>query len=119
MTLSENDGLYLIHGPPGSGKTTTIINMLSAYFHCNVPGLQLVSQAGRTLQKRNCVLICTPSNTAVDEIVRRLSRTPILDKDERPRSSVRQSCCQVAPGGERGSREAKGTARGLGQAKMQ
>jgi senataxin len=90
MTMSEQEGIYLIHGPPGSGKTTTIVNLLSAYFHVNVPGMQPLSEGGRTTQKRNSVLICTPSNAAVDEIIKRLDATPIPDKDDRPRTNVRR-----------------------------
>ncbi|KAJ2974139.1 hypothetical protein NQ176_g6216 [Zarea fungicola] len=55
--------IALIHGPPGTGKTHTLIELI----------LQLIK-----LQKR--VLVCGPSNISVDNIVERLSphKIPIL-----------------------------------------
>eukprot|EP00736_Rhodelphis_marinus_P012548 Rmarinus@m.28199 len=51
--------IALIHGPPGTGKTTTVV--------------ELVRQAvGRGKMK---VLVCAPSNVAVDNIVEKLSQT--------------------------------------------
>lgn len=49
--LSAKD-LYLIHGPPGTGKTTTCV--------------ELIAQLSRRGQK---VLACADSNTAVDNLV--------------------------------------------------
>ena len=48
--------IALIHGPPGTGKTTTVIELI----------LQL-------LQRRKRVLVCGPSNISVDNIVERLA----------------------------------------------
>ncbi|KAM3449111.1 hypothetical protein MY3296_007226 [Beauveria thailandica] len=55
--------IALIHGPPGTGKTHTLIELI----------LQLIK-----LDKR--VLVCGPSNISVDNIVERLSphKVPIL-----------------------------------------
>lgn len=57
--------LALIHGPPGTGKTSTIVELI----------LQL-------LQKGQRVLVCGPSNISVDNIVERLAAsspsTPIV-----------------------------------------
>ncbi|KAK3180674.1 hypothetical protein K4F52_008024 [Lecanicillium sp. MT-2017a] len=55
--------IALIHGPPGTGKTHTLIELI----------LQLIK-----LQKR--ILVCGPSNISVDNIVERLSphKVPIL-----------------------------------------
>ncbi|KAM0738836.1 hypothetical protein ACQRIT_006573 [Beauveria bassiana] len=55
--------IALIHGPPGTGKTHTLIELI----------LQLIK-----LNKR--VLVCGPSNISVDNIVERLSphKVPIL-----------------------------------------
>ncbi|OAA78084.1 DNA-binding protein SMUBP-2 [Akanthomyces lecanii RCEF 1005] len=55
--------IALIHGPPGTGKTHTLIELI----------LQLIK-----LKKR--VLVCGPSNISVDNIVERLSphKVPIL-----------------------------------------
>ncbi|KAK0889599.1 hypothetical protein LTR02_015317, partial [Friedmanniomyces endolithicus] len=51
---SEN--VALIHGPPGTGKTHTLIELI----------LQLLDRGER-------VLVCGPSNISVDNIVERLS----------------------------------------------
>lgn len=53
-SMAQKD-IQLIQGPPGTGKTHTISGLLSMLYNSN---------------KR--VLVCTPSNTAVDEIVNRL-----------------------------------------------
>ena len=52
--LSAED-MAIIHGPPGTGKTTTIV--------------ELIIQAVRRGEK---VLACAPSNTAVDNLVQKL-----------------------------------------------
>ena len=58
--LSTKD-LCVIHGPPGTGKTTTVV--------------ELIHQAVKNGLK---VLACAPSNIAVDNMVERLAR-PIRD----------------------------------------
>ena len=52
--LSSND-LAIIHGPPGTGKTTTVVEVIRL----------LVARGQR-------VLACAPSNTAVDNLLERL-----------------------------------------------
>jgi superfamily I DNA and/or RNA helicase len=54
LALAAED-LAIIHGPPGTGKTTTVV--------------ELISQAIDQGQK---VLACAPSNTAVDNLLQRL-----------------------------------------------
>jgi DNA polymerase III delta prime subunit len=54
FALSAND-LAILHGPPGTGKTTAVI--------------ELIRQAVRRGQK---VLACAPSNMAVDNLLERL-----------------------------------------------
>lgn len=54
FALSAND-LAVIHGPPGTGKTTTVV--------------ELIVQA---VQRGQQVLACAPSNTAVDNLLDRL-----------------------------------------------
>ena len=54
FALSAHD-LAIIHGPPGTGKTTTVV--------------ELIVQA---IQRGEKVLACAPSNTAVDNLLERL-----------------------------------------------
>lgn len=53
--LSAND-LAIVHGPPGTGKTTTLIQAI-VY----------------TLKTENQLLVCAPSNAAVDLLVEKLA----------------------------------------------
>jgi superfamily I DNA and/or RNA helicase len=50
----------LIHGPPGTGKTSSVVELI----------LQATRGAHRKAQR---VLVCAPSNIAVDNIVMKLS----------------------------------------------
>ncbi|XP_037538873.1 DNA-binding protein SMUBP-2 [Nematolebias whitei] len=56
FALSQRE-LAVIHGPPGTGKTTTVV--------------EIILQAVKRGQK---VLCCAPSNVAVDNLVERLAR---------------------------------------------
>lgn len=60
--LASQD-VVLIHGPPGTGKTHTLIELI----------LQMV-------QRRQRVLVCGPSNISVDNIVERLApnKVPVV-----------------------------------------
>ena len=59
FALTASD-LAIIHGPPGTGKTTTVI--------------ELIRQAVKLEQK---VLACAPSNTAADNLLERLADTEV------------------------------------------
>lgn len=49
------DDLAIIHGPPGTGKTTTVVELI-----------------GQAVERGLKVLACAPSNTAVDNLLERL-----------------------------------------------
>lgn len=57
FAMSQKE-LAIIHGPPGTGKTTTIVEVI----------LQAVKQGQK-------VLCCAPSNVAVDNLVERLAQS--------------------------------------------
>eukprot|EP01083_Nonionella_stella_P300506 1026363_1 len=63
--LNAND-IFLIHGPPGTGKTTTIIELIYQ---------SLIHQKRSTTNKKFQILACAPSNIAVDNMVEKLSST--------------------------------------------
>ncbi|KAM7396863.1 hypothetical protein PAMP_019871 [Pampus punctatissimus] len=56
FALSQRE-LAVIHGPPGTGKTTTVVEII----------LQAIKQGQK-------ILCCAPSNVAVDNLVERLAR---------------------------------------------
>jgi reverse gyrase len=55
--MGENT-IELIQGPPGTGKTHTIANLVALFF----------AKGARRVH------VCTPSNTAADEVMFRLSK---------------------------------------------
>ena len=65
-----------IEGPPGTGKTTTICSLVSA-----VLAKPLKSERGLKAKPR--VLICAPSNAAVDEVMCRLKSEGVIMPDGR------------------------------------
>ncbi|CEP61653.1 DNA/RNA helicase SEN1 LALA0_S03e07756g [Lachancea lanzarotensis] len=86
------EGFSLIQGPPGTGKTKTILGIIGFFLSTqrNLPAgvikqpVDLVGAGTSTeqlLQKQK-VLICAPSNAAVDELVLRL-KSGVLDKSGR------------------------------------
>ncbi|KAF0974471.1 hypothetical protein FDP41_006503 [Naegleria fowleri] len=59
-----------IQGPPGTGKTTTIIGIISTLIQQRI-------ERGESVGK-NKILVCAPSNQAVDEILKRISEKGIV-----------------------------------------
>ncbi|RMY05333.1 hypothetical protein D0867_10062, partial [Hortaea werneckii] len=78
----ENEGFSLIQGPPGSGKTKTIVAIVGGLLsqvlgsgnggstRINMPGKSAVGGGGDSASRK--LLVCAPSNAAVDELVMRL-----------------------------------------------
>ncbi len=56
-------GIIMLQGPPGTGKTSTLLGVLAGQYHY----LNMLGQLGSTK-----ILVCTPSNTAIDHIVKRV-----------------------------------------------
>lgn len=73
MALRDEDGIFLIQGPPGTGKTTTLKMLLGAYFAVHPRPIGNV-------RNPHAVLLCAPSNAAVDEMLRRISSEGIEPK---------------------------------------
>ncbi|KAK1259712.1 putative RNA helicase SDE3 [Acorus gramineus] len=58
LILSSRGGSpYVIHGPPGTGKTVTLVEVI----------MQLYRN-----RKKSCILVCASSNSAADHILERL-----------------------------------------------
>lgn len=75
----DNDAFTLIQGPPGSGKTKTICALVGALLSSSlggtgaavrIPGAEFRPATHGVNAKK--LLICAPSNAAVDELVMRL-----------------------------------------------
>lgn len=73
-----SDGFSLIQGPPGTGKTKTILGIVGNFLShaksshtIEIPGAP-TNGSGSTDKQGPKVLICAPSNAAVDELVIRL-----------------------------------------------
>jgi len=62
--------VHLVTGPPGTGKTSIIVGILSALVH----------------DEDAKVLVCAPSNAAIDEATRRVVTSGFLDKYGNPYS---------------------------------
>lgn len=58
--IAKKEGVTLIQGPPGTGKTRTILGIIS-----------LLMENDDECQQG--IMVCAPSNTAVDELTRKLS----------------------------------------------
>ncbi|KAA0154658.1 hypothetical protein FNF29_02188 [Cafeteria roenbergensis] len=75
--------LHLIHGPPGTGKTRTVIHLVAAFLagsrivggRLDVAKLTVSRAADAAPAFSGRVLVCAPSNAAVDEVLARLTAT--------------------------------------------
>lgn len=62
----KNNEILLIQGPPGTGKTHTILGLVSLFLKNNLGSK---------------ILICAPSNAAIDEICARLARKGVYNSE--------------------------------------
>ncbi|KAN0000214.1 hypothetical protein ACTFIZ_000638 [Dictyostelium cf. discoideum] len=72
-TLKNQGGFSLLQGPPGTGKTKTILSLLSVF-----------TTVLTNIEKSHSdpkILVCAPSNAAVDEIALRIKKDGLIDKN--------------------------------------
>ncbi|KYQ90443.1 putative splicing endonuclease [Tieghemostelium lacteum] len=75
-------GFTLIQGPPGTGKTKTIMALLASYLAVFNKGNEMKKDVKFANQVK--ILVCAPSNAAVDEIASRIIRCGILNEQGVP-----------------------------------
>ncbi|XP_009989711.1 PREDICTED: probable helicase senataxin [Tauraco erythrolophus] len=63
--------ICLIHGPPGTGKSKTIVGLLSRILRENTRN-EKATQKPNPKIKTNRFLVCAPSNAAVDELMKKI-----------------------------------------------
>ncbi|XP_017665708.1 PREDICTED: probable helicase senataxin isoform X2 [Lepidothrix coronata] len=72
--LKQHPGLpkiCLIHGPPGTGKSKTIVGLLSRVLRENTRN-EKTARKKNSRVKPNRFLVCAPSNAAVDELMKKI-----------------------------------------------
>lgn len=73
--LDPLPGFTLIQGPPGTGKTHTLLAILSLLLH------KSAAKSG--------VLVCAPTNAAIDEVVYRVAKSGLIDGDGNKRTDCK------------------------------
>ncbi|XP_009997180.1 PREDICTED: probable helicase senataxin [Chaetura pelagica] len=63
--------ICLIHGPPGTGKSKTIVGLLSCILRENMRNDKASPKINSKI-KPNRFLVCAPSNAAVDELMKKI-----------------------------------------------
>ena len=67
MVLRES-GIVLLQGPPGTGKTSTLLGLLSAQYAFL-----------KRINDQRKIMICAPSNAAIDHITKRIQTEGLID----------------------------------------
>ncbi|KAF8073606.1 SEN1 N terminal-domain-containing protein [Lyophyllum atratum] len=68
----RSEGFVLIQGPPGTGKTSTICSLVAASLSSSKPTIIVGGRGGPATQAPSKILLCAPSNAAIDEIAARI-----------------------------------------------
>ncbi|CUS13858.1 unnamed protein product [Tuber aestivum] len=85
LSAVKNTGFTLIQGPPGTGKTKTVVGIVGALLTPTVGStvIQIPGSANRSPKPTTKkILVCAPSNAAVDELVLRFKRGILTAKGE-------------------------------------
>ncbi|KAL6936770.1 hypothetical protein ACO0OL_001320 [Hanseniaspora opuntiae] len=69
--VTTSSGVSLIQGPPGTGKSKTIVSMMKFFF--DEKNDKKVSNFPEMPISKKKILLCAPSNAAIDELMVRLS----------------------------------------------
>ncbi|SSD59153.1 related to Helicase SEN1 [Saccharomycodes ludwigii] len=80
----HSEGFSLVQGPPGTGKTKTILGIVGYFLIIanKVPSNTIVQPSDGVVKGKKKVLICAPSNAAVDELVIRLRQGVFNERGE-------------------------------------
>ncbi|EUD64981.1 hypothetical protein C922_04609 [Plasmodium inui San Antonio 1] len=89
MVFLNKNSISLIQGPPGTGKTKTVIGIISALYaiinHRNNEEKRELAKKKNCAyneQSENCnkkILVCSPSNSAIDEIAKRILNDGLIN----------------------------------------
>lgn len=81
LSNNKDKNILLIQGPPGTGKTHTILGILSSLFIKNKISNTNNSTSLNCIKNNVKILVCTSSNTAVDEILSRVVYKKLVNID--------------------------------------
>jgi senataxin len=79
-TADQDTRVSLIQGPPGTGKTSTILGIISAFLFKTNDSDKFFPLSTVADINRKHILLCAPSNAAVDELLNRLQHG-VLNND--------------------------------------
>ena len=86
MIIDEDSPMVIVQGPPGTGKSKTLVGLVGAVFNGDAEKAEAEKKARKFSRIREVslgsgaganhkrILVCAPSNAAVDELVRRMAK---------------------------------------------